>query len=230
MSRSQSFSISNHFVNRGSNHGEVKPVNRAHVAVQHLADVQSDINIGKRQACRFTSQIASLQVGRRLNGGVEGAAASSLLIRLIERYRRQHRIADKFEDMASARPLSEEDSLARERERLWDVACTRARELACRPGTTRPSGDPGRGSSTSRIRTCRSLICRAFRQQRASPKPVPQMVRRWRSSIAGCIQRRPQPGSPRRGAARSQFGAKKSIAQRRRAQFAAHQCEAHRAE
>ena len=78
------FFDSNHFVNRGSNHGEVKPVRRAHVAVQHLADVQSDINIGKRQACRFTLQIASLQVGRRLNGGVEGAAASNLLIWLIE--------------------------------------------------------------------------------------------------------------------------------------------------
>ena len=48
------FFDSNHFVNRRSNHGEVKPVSRAHVAVQHLADVQSDINIGKRQACRFT--------------------------------------------------------------------------------------------------------------------------------------------------------------------------------
>jgi hypothetical protein len=105
------FFDSNHFVNRGSNHREIKPVNRAHVAVQHFANVQSDINVGKRQACRFTFQIASLQVGRRLNGGVEGAAASNLLIRLIERYRRQHRIADKFEDMASARPQRGRQSL-----------------------------------------------------------------------------------------------------------------------
>jgi hypothetical protein len=53
----------NHLIDRGSDHGEVKPVHRADVAVQHFADVQSDTNIGKRQVCRFTFQVANIQVG-----------------------------------------------------------------------------------------------------------------------------------------------------------------------
>ena len=94
----------NHFIDRWSNDGEVQPISRANVAVQHLADVQRDINIGKGQACSVTLQVARLQVGRRLNSCVESAAASSLLVGLIERYRRQHRVADEFEHMTSTRP------------------------------------------------------------------------------------------------------------------------------
>jgi hypothetical protein len=37
------------------------------------------------------------QVGRRLNSSIESAAAGCLFVQLIERDRRQHRIADKFE-------------------------------------------------------------------------------------------------------------------------------------
>jgi hypothetical protein len=53
---------SNHFIDRGSDRGEVKPVHRADVAVQHFADVQSDINIGNRQACRFTFQVTNFKL------------------------------------------------------------------------------------------------------------------------------------------------------------------------
>ena len=87
---------SNHLIDRGSDHGEVKPVHRADIAVQHFADVHSDIDIGKRQVGRFTFQVTNFQVGRRVNSSIEGAAANGLLIPLIERDRRQHRIADKF--------------------------------------------------------------------------------------------------------------------------------------
>ena len=80
------FFNSNHFVNRGSNHGEVKPVSRAHVAVHHLADVQSDINIGKRQACRFTfkwpsfsrSKQVAKSLSRRKLGEVAPRSVSSI--------------------------------------------------------------------------------------------------------------------------------------------------------
>ena len=74
------------------------------VAVQHFADVQSDINICKRQVCRFTFQVANFQVGRRLDSSIESLAANSLLVPFIERDRRQHRIADEFEHVTSARP------------------------------------------------------------------------------------------------------------------------------
>jgi hypothetical protein len=67
---------SNHFIDRGSNHSEVKPVHRADVTVQNFADVQSNINVGKRKICRFTFQVANFQVGQRLNSSIEGAAAN----------------------------------------------------------------------------------------------------------------------------------------------------------
>jgi hypothetical protein len=44
------------------------------------------------------------QVGRRLNRSIESAAAGCLFVQLIERDRRQHRIADKFEHVTPARP------------------------------------------------------------------------------------------------------------------------------
>ena len=94
---------SNHLIDCGSDHGEVKPVHRADIAVQHFADVQSDINISKGRV-PFAFQVPNFQVGRRLNRGLESAAASSLLVPLVERDRRQHRIADKFEHVTSARP------------------------------------------------------------------------------------------------------------------------------
>jgi ATP-dependent exoDNAse (exonuclease V) beta subunit len=51
---------------------------------------------------------------------------------------------------------SDDESLARERERLWYVACTRARELLVVPELPQErSKGPGRGSSTWRTMTSR---------------------------------------------------------------------------
>jgi hypothetical protein len=56
---------SNHFIDRGSNHSEVKPVHRADVTVQDFADVQSNINVGKRKICRFANVSTAASRARR---------------------------------------------------------------------------------------------------------------------------------------------------------------------
>ncbi len=77
---------------------------------------------------------------------------------------------------------SEEDSLTRERERLWYVACTRARELLIVPEL--PQAEQ---RSWARIvdlahRDLPQLVLSRLRPLRANPQPIPQIFRRWRSS------------------------------------------------
>ena len=44
-------------------------------SVQHCADMQRDINIGKWQVCRLTFQVTNFQVGRRLDSSTSGGIA-----------------------------------------------------------------------------------------------------------------------------------------------------------
>jgi ATP-dependent exoDNAse (exonuclease V) beta subunit len=51
---------------------------------------------------------------------------------------------------------TDDESLMRERERLWYVACTRARELLIVPELTHAEQSVGLASSTSPTALCRS--------------------------------------------------------------------------
>ena len=69
----------------GPDHGEVEPVDAADVAVEHLADVQAEIEAGHRQARGLAPLVqhghAAVRVGRgveRAGAGVGGAAASKI--------------------------------------------------------------------------------------------------------------------------------------------------------
>ena len=91
-------------VDRGPDHCEIEPIGRADIAIEHLPDMQRQIDADGRQPRRRALRIARLQGLHRLDRRVERAVAGFRLIGLLERERREHRVADEFQDLAAARP------------------------------------------------------------------------------------------------------------------------------
>ena len=60
-------------VDRGADHGEVEPVVAADVAVEHLADVQAEIEARDRQAVGRAPLVQGADAADRVAGGVERA-------------------------------------------------------------------------------------------------------------------------------------------------------------
>ena len=87
-----------HFVDRGPDDSEIEPLLAAYIAVEHLAEMEPEIHVGRRQALLEPARVQGghrlLRRPRRVERG--GAGAVSLL----RRENGEHAVADQLEHVA----------------------------------------------------------------------------------------------------------------------------------
>src|SRR6185437_2240190 len=80
------------FIDGGADHGEIQPVGRADIAVEHVTEMQREIDPGGRQHGVLAPAIHGVERDHRFLDGVESKAACFCLIGLVERKCSQHAV------------------------------------------------------------------------------------------------------------------------------------------
>src|SRR5262245_42576622 len=86
-------------VHRRPDHREIKAIDAADVAIEHLADVEAYIASGGGKPLGGALLVDSLDPPHGLYGAVEGARTG--LLRIIEREGGEHAVTDELQDLAA---------------------------------------------------------------------------------------------------------------------------------
>src|SRR5271166_904196 len=91
------------FVDRGPDYGEVEPIDSPDVTVEHLSEVEGEINRSNRLAGLAPRVIQLVDGAHRLGSGIERASTDLTARRVLKGKYREHAVAEEFQDLATAR-------------------------------------------------------------------------------------------------------------------------------